>query len=356
LNSIFPELYSRSKRLLRKEQYMKKLCIVLGIVLLVASVAVADRSVLIDFAELVPDVTVGPADEPNQHEATLVDFSGVAGASYDEDMKKQMKSSLAIENWSVQLATSSRTVQNQTLSYTKMAPLKADAKPFDNQEMGGLIVMGVRVHFPLPNFNSYAMVVPPFEIPAYAVKDELRGDTLVPVEGDAGTKFDGYGVVKNVGVLKSLEMTVYGSNFPNGVGVILKDQDGREQTIFLDYLEFDGWRKLVWNNPNYITEVRNREVRKFPLYPKSAPFAKLVGLIIYRNAMQEGGDIITYFKDISITYDKALLETQRDVNDEAIWGILGARQEARQKAELRRLGEMQVLRAIEKQKMHKEEE
>jgi hypothetical protein len=267
-----------------------------------------------------------------------------------------MKSSLAIENWYVQLASSSRTVQNQALCYTKMAPLKADAKAFDGQEMGGLTVMGVRVHFPLPRFNSYALILPPFEIPAYAVKTELRGDQLVDVQGDTGTKFDGFGVVKNVGVLKSLEMTVYGSNFPNGVAVMLKDQNGDEQTIFLDYLEFDGWRKLIWNNPNYISEVRNREIRKFPLYPKSEPFAKLVGLIIYRDSMQEGGDIITYFKDISITYDKALLETQRDFNDEAIWGILSARQEARKQAELRRLGELQVLRTLEKQKMHQEEQ
>jgi hypothetical protein len=346
-----------SKRLLRKEQHMRKLWIVLGIALLVAGTAFADRAVLIDFSTLVPDVTVGPSDTPNEHEATLVDFADVAGSSYDEDIKKQMKSSLAIENWYIQLASSARTVQNQALSMTKMAPLKADAKPFDGQEMGGLIVLGVRVHFPLPTFNSYALVLPPFEIPAYAVKTELRGDQLEEVEGDTGTKFEnGYGVVKNVGVLKSLELSVYGSNFPNGVGVILKDQDGKEQTIFMDYLDFDGWRKLVWNNPNYISEVRNREVRKFPLYPKSEPYAKLVGLIIYRDSMQEGGDIVTYFKDIKITYDKAVLETQRDFNDEAIWGILSARQEARKQAELRRLGELQVLRTLEKQKMHKEEQ
>ena len=162
--------------------------------------------------------------------------------------------------------------------------------------------------------------------------------------------------MKNVGVLKSVEMTVYGSNFPNGVGVILKDQDEKEMTIYMDHLQFDGWRKLVWNNPNYITEVRNRELRKFPLYPKSEPFMKLVGLIVYRDSMQEGGDIVTYFKDIEITYDLALLETQRDINDEAIWGILTERQEARKRAELRRVGDIQVLRSLEKEKMHKEEE
>ena len=119
----------------------------------------------------------------------------------------------------------------------------------------------------------------------------------------------------------------------------------------MDYLQFDGWRTLTWNNPNYITDVRNRELRKFPLYPKGMPYLKLVGIILYRDAAQEGGDFVTYFKDITITYDKAIIATQRDINDEAIWGILQQRNEARRLAELRRLGNIQVLRFLEKQKM-----
>jgi len=333
---------------------MRKLCILIGIGLLLAGGAFADKSVLIDFSKLAADVKIGDAEKNNEHAATLVDFSDVAGSSYDEAIRKAMKTSLAIENWYVQLASSARTVANQAMSYTRESKLKPNAKAFDGEEMANKTVMGVRIHFPLSSYNSYALVLPPFEIPAYSNKTELRGDRIVEVAGDMGTKFDNFGVVKNVGILKSVEATVYGSNFPNGFGIIVKDQDGNEQTIFLDYLEFDGWRKLVWNNPNYITEVRNREVRRYPLYPKSEPFLKLVGLIFYRDSMQEGGDIVAYVKDIKITYDKALLETQRDINDEAIWGIITARQEARKAAELKRLGNLQVLRTLEKQKMHKE--
>jgi hypothetical protein len=334
---------------------MRKLCILIAIGLILAGAAFADKSVLIDFSKLAADAKVGDAKANNEHTATMVDFSDVAGSSYDEAIRKAMKTSLAIENWYVQLASSSRTVGNQAMSYTKESKLKANAKTFDGEEMANKTVMGVRIHFPLPLYNSYALILPPFEIPAYSNKTELRGDKVLDVAGDTGTKFDSFGVVKNVGILKSVEATLYGSNFPNGFGVVVKDQDGVEQTIFLDYLEFDGWRKLVWNNPNYITEVRNREVRKYPLYPKSEPFLKLVGLVFYRDSMQDGGDIVTYVKDIKITYDKALLESQRDINDEAIWGILTARQEARKAAEIKRLGNMQVLRTLEKQKMHKEE-
>ena len=334
---------------------MKKLCILIAIVLLAAGGAFADKSVLIDFSRLGADVKLGDSEANNEHAATIVDFADVAGSSYDEEVRKAMKTSLAIENWYVQLASSSRTVGNQAMSYTKESKVKANAKPFDGEEMSNKTVLGVRVHFPLAMYNSYAIVSPPFEIPAYSNKTELRQDQIVEVEGDNGTKFDNLGVLKNVGVLKSVEVTAYGSNFPNGFGVLVKDQMGNEQSIFMDYLEFDGWRKLVWNNPNYITEVRNREVRKYPLYPNSEPFLKLVGLIFYRDAMQQGGDIVTYIKDVKITYDKALLETQRDINHEAIWGILTARQEARKAAELKRLGNLQVLRTLEKQKMHKEQ-
>jgi len=338
-----------------KEQHMKKLCILLVIALLATGAVFADKAVLIDFSKLAADTKIGDSEVNNEHAATLVDYSDVAGTSYDEQIRNAMKSSLAIENWYVQLSSSSRTVRNQAMSYTKEAKVRAGAKAFDGEELANKTVMGVRIHFPLPTYNAYAMVLPPFEIPAYSNKTELRQGKVVEVEGDTGSKFEGVGVVKNVGVLKSLELSVYGSNFPNGIGVIVKDQNGIEQTIFMDYLEFDGWRKLVWNNPNYITEVRNREVRKYPLYPRSEPFLKLMGLVIYRDSMQEGGDLVTYVKDIKITYDRALLDTQRDINDEAIWGIMAARYEARKTAELKRLGDLQVLRTIEKQKMHKEE-
>jgi hypothetical protein len=78
---------------------------------------------------------------------------------------------------------------------------------------------------------------------------------------------------------------------------------------------------------------------------------KLVGIVVYRDAAQEGGDFVTYVHDIKITYDKAIIETTRDINDEAIWGILQQRNEARRLAELKRLGNIQVLRFLEQQKM-----
>jgi hypothetical protein len=313
----------------------------------------ADESVLIDFTKLGADQTVGADKTPSQNGTTLIDYSAVAGASFSDEEKAAMKSSLALNNWQVTLASSARSVANQSVTMTKEATTNPNAKQFNGEDMASKKILGIRIHFPTEPFNSWAMIQPPFDIPAYADKDSMSGTKLVTADKDKGLgeKFNTYGVVKNVGVLKTLSITVYGANFPNGIGIMVSDQDGNEQTMFMDYLQFDGWRTLTWNNPNYISDVRNRELRKFPLYPKGMPFTKLTGIVIYRDAAHEGGDFVTYIKDIKITYDKAIIDTTRDINDEAIWGILQQRAEARRLAELKRLGNIQVLRFLEQQKM-----
>ncbi len=332
---------------------MKRLFVVVIVVLLAGGWAFAETSVLIDFTKLAADINLGKATVPNENKATIVDFSAIAGASFTDEEKAAMKTSLALGNWGVTLASSSRTVANQSLSMTREAPVSSQAKPYNGQDIAGKKVLGIRVHFPEQPYNSWARIEPPFEIPAYADKTDLQGDRLVTLTtADAkGTKFDGYGVVKNVGVLKSLSLTVYGSNFPNGIGVVLADQDNNEQVIFLDYLQFDGWRTLTWNNPNYVTDVRNRELRTMPLYPKSEPNVRFAGLLLYRDAQQEGGDFVTYVKDVSIAYDLAVVNPLRDIDEEALWSIITQRNEARRLAELKRLGTLQVQRFLEKKKM-----
>ena len=334
---------------------MKRLFIFAFVValLLGGTALFADESVLIDFTKLAADTTIGANKTPTENAATLIDYSNIAGASFTDADKALMKSSLSLGNWQVTLASSARSISNQSVTMTREATTSAKAKQFNGQDMANKKVIGIRVHFPVEPFNSWAMITPPFDIPAYADKDTFSNGTLTVAAADKGLgeKFNGYGVVKNVGVLKSLSVTVYGNNFPNGFGVVVSDQEGNEQTMFMDYLEFDGWRTLTWNNPNYVADVRNRELRKFPLYPAGVPYLKLVGLVIYRDSQQTGGDFVTYVRDITITYDKALISTDRDINDEAIWGIIQQRNEARRLAELRRLGGIQVLRFLEQQKM-----
>jgi hypothetical protein len=328
---------------------MKRMFILIAIALFVAGAVLAEEAVLIDFSKVAADIYVDPGNpegsdasgdqSPNQNSQTMMDFSGVAGNSYTTEQKQVMKTSLAIPNWDVHLASSSRTVTNQVLSFTAEAP---------SNQYG--TVMGVRIHFPVESFNSWARITPPFEIPAYDW-DEDSPDRRSP------SRFEnGFGVVKNVGTVKALAVNVYGLNFPHSLSTIIIDNEGTERVIFMGYLQYDGWAELRWDNPGYVQEVRNRELRLYPLYPASTPFIKFGGFLIQRDGARVGGDFIGYFKDVKIIYDKAVLDTDRDIDDEALWGIIQTREDGRKAFEVRRFGQNQVLRYLETQKRATETE
>jgi len=317
---------------------MKKILVFLAAFLIVSGAAFAEESVMIDFNDLLDDYQ-------GEHQATLVDFSSTAGTRYTEEEKASMNTSLYVPNWEVKLSSSSRTIENDRYSYVRAVTVGENATQFAGNQ-----VMGVRVHYPEGSYNSYAWVKPPFEIPAYATS------TIVE-DAPKGDQFTGFGVVKNVGVIKNVKVNVYGMNYPMGMAVVIRNEQEQTQQLPMGTLDFDGWRELTWNNPNYITEVRNREINKYPLYPRSAPSITLESLQFYRDAMQEGGDFIVYVKDIKVTYDQAVIQdVDTDLDHEAVWGILAQREEERRNAELSRLGNLQVLRYLEEKKMDKEPE
>jgi hypothetical protein len=330
---------------------MKKMLILVAIVSLVAGSLFASEEVLIDFSKLTADIRVstGPTDDgtvPNQNRATMMDYSGVRfGGSFTQEQKSVMRTSLAIENWEVLLSSSSRTINNMVNSYTREAP---------SRQWG--TVMGVRIHFPLENFNASARIKPPFEIPAFEPAANILDDgTIETAEGEDGittrSRFeDAYGVIKNVGTIKSLAVNVYGLNFPHGLWTCIIDDTGKERSMFMGYLNFDGWGELRWDNPAYVQEVRNRDLRLFPLYPDSTPFIKFAGFEVKRDAGRRGGDFITYFKDVKVIYDKAVLDTDRDIEDEGLWNIIQTRETARRVWEMERFGHSQVMRYIDAQK------
>jgi len=316
----------------------------------------AEEGVLVDFSTLKADIHISTnpndkTDTPNQNKQTVMDFSHTAGSSFTAQQKALMNTSLAIGNWEVHLASSSRTVQNVSLSFTKEAASK---------EYG--TVMGVRVRFPTEPFNSWALVKPPFDIPAYELSTVGDDGKITPVDQKDGitslkSRFEAqedgapaYGIIKNVGVIREVKVRVYGLNFPHGLTTILVDSMGIEKSMFMGYLQFDGWGELIWRNPAYMQEVRNRDLRIVPLYPFNTPFIKFAGFLIQRDAAKEGGDFVTYFKDVALIYDLAVLDADKDINDEAIWNIIQVREERRKTWEMERFGQQQVLRYIEQQK------
>jgi hypothetical protein len=337
----------------------------------------ADEAVLIDFNKLTPDtMSMKDPNDPQktvftENKQTMMDFSSLAGQGYTEDQKKQMKVSLAIANWEVVLASSSRNNINQSLSKTKSAKISDNAAQYKGQN-----VLGIRVHFPVEPFNSWARIQPPYSIPAFEPKASVDDQgNITPVADTTGqdrqnarlSRFEGsydqnskiksaFGIVKNVGAIKKLAVNVKGLNFPHSLSVVLKDQDEVESVHFVGYLNFNGWKTLEWENPAYVKEVRNRQLRIYPLYPNSTPFVKLDSFLIQRDADAEGGDFITYIKDVKIIYDTAVFTPDEvDIDDESVWGITKDREDQRKKVESRHFGQQQVLRYLEQLKQETKE-
>ena len=357
---------------------MKRTFILIAIAfLLVGGLAICDEATLIDFTLLSTDISVNTTDKDgnpvnDQNRRTVMDYGASAGASFTDQQKSLMKTSLALANWEVELNKSAQNVNSLAVSRVVAAPVRTEKPnasgstdpvtvPFAGQD-----VMGVRINFPTISANANAKILPPYEIPAYEsmVDVDDNGDFVTDENGNrvnssgvTTTRFEGgYGVVKNVGTIKSISVTTMGMNFPHGLYVRLKDTDGVERRYFMGYLGFDGWRQLTWNNPTYISDVRAREIRLYPIYPRGLPFVKFIGFEITRDAAHEGGDFIGYFKDVKIIYDKATLTTERDIADEDLWHIVGDKEAAKQNFEMSRFGNTQVERYLEKQKLATETE
>ena len=336
---------------------MKKTFILVAMAfLLMGAVAVAEEAIIVDFALLNADIIADPNGKMTQNRRTVLDYGKVAGASYTNEQKALMRTSLALEQWDVELNSSAQNPLSIATSTIKEAEVRAEGEKFAGQKL-----MGVRILFPEWTNNANAKIKPGFLIPAYEKMAQVddQGNLQDPTDEDKAsgkTRFeDGYGIVRNTGVIKSIAVNTYGMNFPHGLYVLLRDQNNVVKRYFMGYLLFDGWREMIWSNPSYIANVKSRELRLYPVYPTALPHVAFEGFLITRDAAHDGGDAIAYFKDVKIIYDKAVLTTVRDFADEDIWGIQAERETKRKKIEVEKFGHTQVLRFLELEKMATEE-
>jgi len=335
----------------------KSLVLTVAVMLIAGTFAFAKESVLIDFTQLDADIVADENGNPKENSRTVMDYSVAAGATFTDDQKSLMKTSLSLPNWEIKLNSSAQNVNAIALSQVVAAPVK-ESSEFSG--VAGKNVMGVRVVFPVWSNNANAKIVPPFEIQAYeplADADE-NGTRQAPTDEQKGKYLfeDGYGLVRNVGTLKSISVTTMGMNFPHQLYVLLKDNDNIERRYLMGDLFFDGWKTLTWQNPDYISEVRTREIKVYPIYPRGMPFIKFCGFQVCRDAMDAGDDFIGYFKDVKIIYDLATLVSDRDIDDEDVWGIITKKEAKRQNDEMNRFGDKQVNRFLEKEKMATEDQ
>ena len=95
--------------------------------LLVGGVAFADEAMLIDFTLLDADCCADDNGNATQNGRTVMDYSVSAGATFTEDQKDLMKTSLALPEWEVKLNSSAKTVSSLADSTVVAAPVKGEA-------------------------------------------------------------------------------------------------------------------------------------------------------------------------------------------------------------------------------------
>ena len=348
---------------------MKRLCIlfvltVLGVHLFAQSSPVARK--IIDF-------TLFP--EPAIEAATLLDFQALFGdvntPVLHPSQLDRVHTSLAINSWEVEFPASSR--RSDTL---RRSDVRSIAVP--SGANAGQTVLGARIYFPTENYNSWALIRPPFDIPVSDVYIESGVDGIEGTLDDVVRRFYfedegqepndglppaqilrsdpanyyGLGVIKNVAEIKSVSAEIYGLNYPHTVGIVLADRFGQEIEYPLGTLQYEGWRRLTWENPNYISDISIREYPEItPRYPNPVPLVRFVGIRVYRDAAIEGGYFVTYVRDVELTYDLASLPDDQlvfnaDFQDEE-WKVIFEQEQARRQRDFRAIGVERLLRSYE---------
>lgn len=232
----------------------------------------------------------------------LPTFENLPAQLYSDQDLQAMQINLKLQNWEVKMSNSSQTVYILNNSM---------ARAVNSQSKG--TVLGFRTVFPSYKLAGSVLIRPPFNIPtSYGVKSNSANS-------EPYQKY-GYGVLHNVGLIRSISVETYGRRFPYKLAVVLESQLYGEIEYTIGTLDFDGWRTLVWTNPNYIYDARNKTNGTKPVYPFSEPWLRLKGVRIYRDAEQEGGDFVGYLSKINVVYDKYNVNEQNpDLNDEDFW-------------------------------------
>ena len=257
--------------------------------------------------------------KPAESYVTNIDGAPKAVIGYKDYMLK---------NWKIELNASANFLKNRVLSYTR---------PVKSKRFG--TVLGVRVHYPTWRNNCFAVIKPPFPIKIY---------------NDDGTFANAEnGVIPNAWEIKSLSIWVNGRNYNNQIAVRLRDREGKIHEYFMGNLFFEGWRKLVWVNPNFTDRIYAKSLTKVPLYPKDIPFLVFDSIVIYRQRAEIGGDFVTYIGKIGIDYTPYIVDRTdvEDIKDEQVWQIIAHKGKLAQELENKKLAEKLILYKQEEYRM-----
>ena len=215
----------------------------------------AHKATLLDFSLL----TAGE-EEDGQNPDTIIELADYSTYALSEEERAEFDVSLAIEQWKVKLNSSAAFPDTMAKSMVKEVEVTDAETVFGNEKLGvenpGK-VLGVRANFPQGSRYAYADILPPFEIPVYYKKpgtDEFMFQ-------------NGRGAIDNVRNIKKISAVVCGRNYPHKLQVVLRDSNYNEKVYTIGDFNFTGWQRLEWENPNYIANIKDRDLKTTPTYP-----------------------------------------------------------------------------------------
>lgn len=211
-----------------------------------------------------------------------------------------------LENWKVILNPSSTTKENLQNSLTKNSPSQAHGN-----------VLGVRILFNPWENAFWAFVTKPF----YFAHTYINGQF---VSQDDNNQDNGLavGMLANVGQIKNVRSWVYGLNYNYTYGVQISNESGKKTEFGLGSIYYNGWRRLSWDNKDYLSDLNDWTPTSNPLYPYSYPYVKFERLAFYKKVGNPDPNFIGYVRDVTMDYDFAIVREDQDINDEAIWQLL----------------------------------
>lgn len=247
----------------------------------------------------------GAAGEELLREKTLIDFTKLD----DQNVNPE----IGFNKWRIRLSGLSDNPTSRKLSDLKIVSVNAGEVNEPAKAENISKALGVRIHFAEGYNNDWARISTEDPINEFRVKEE-----------------EGMGVLRNVGPIRKVSLMVRGLNYMHSLELRMTDRDGKYRNINFGSLYFNGWRRLVWLNPDYIGDKRKRDVVKLHLYPMEEPMLKFDSLMVYKAPTERGGDFVFYVTDAKVEFEPYFTREIKDIDNEGVWGIQEAEAKRRE--------------------------
>lgn len=242
--------------------------------------------VLIDFSTLIEEISP----------ETEIDFSDLSSLyGLPDEEKEKMKIDLSWRNWQLFIPPSILPFFNKNPSYIAPAQVKDSSPLFDGES-----ILGMRLFFPVGKEETYTLY-PPFPIPFE--------------EGEKGSQFLNKGVIKNVGVIKEIQIDIYSENAGVKVSLNLENSKGKTLSIPFGNLNFWGWRRLIWLNPSY---SKNLNYLKSKLQDTYGEDYRFKSLSFTHPSSSTKSDALLFIRSIKVIYDKGAEDISLEVGNNII--------------------------------------